>query len=138
MRSGTILRLALVALLATVTTALECAEGPLDRANGPNVTTRSLSGTWQGTILSLVMRVTLADNNGTITGTGTMTENGTPFALTVTGSRTDASFTLTVAEVEHAPFTFTGTVQGTGTGTSLTGIGNGSGLTDQPITLTKQ
>ena len=138
MRTGIILRLALVAVLATVTTGLECAEGALDRANGPVATTRSMAGTWQGTIVSLVMRVSLADNNGTITGTGTMTENGTPFALTVTGSRTGSSFTLNVAEVEHAPFTFTGTVQGSGRGTTLTGIGNGSGLIDQPITLTKQ
>ena len=138
MRTGIILRLALVAVLATVTTGLECAEGPLDRANGPNTTTRSMAGTWQGTIVTLVMRVVLADNNGTITGTGTMTQNGTPFALTVTGSRNGSSFTLNVAEVEHEPFTFTGTVTGSGTGTSLTGIANGSGFIDQAITLTKQ
>ena len=138
MRTGIVLRLALVALLATVTTGLECAEGPLDRANGPVATTRSMAGTWEGTIVTLVMRVSLADNNGTITGTGTMTQNGTPFALTVTGSRNGSSFTLNVVEVDHEPFTFTGTVQGSGTGTSLTGTANGSGFIDQAITLTKQ
>jgi hypothetical protein len=141
MRTGTVLRLALVAVLATATTGLKCAEGPLDRAYGPvgpTPTTRSMAGTWQGTIVSLVMRVSLADNNGTITGTGTMTQNGTPFALTVTGSRNLSSFTLNVAEVDHEPFTFTGTVLGSGTGTTLTGVANGAGFIDQSITLTKQ
>ena len=138
MRSGTILRLALVAILATVTTGLECAQGPLDRANGPSVSTRSMTGTWQGTIVSLVMRVTLTDNNGTITGTGTMTQNGFPFALTLSGTRTGSNFSLNVAEVDHEPFTFVGTVQGAGSGTTLTGVANGSGFLDQSITLTRQ
>lgn len=138
MRSGTVLRLALVAALATGTTGLKCAEGPLDRANGPSVSTRSVAGTWQGTIVTLVMRVVLTDVNGTIAGTGTMTQNGTPFGLTISGTRDGANFTLNVAEVEHEPFTFIGTVQGTGTGTTLTGVANGSGFLNQPITLTRQ
>ena len=133
-----ILRLVLVAMFATVTTGLECAEGPLDRANGPSTSTRSMTGTWQGTIVSLVMRVTLTDNNGTITGTGTMTQNDFPFALSLSGTRTGSSFTLNVSEADHEPFTYTGTIQGSGSGTTLSGIATGSGFLDQPITLTKQ
>ena len=138
MRRGTILRLALVAVLATVTTGLECAEGPLDRANGPSVSTRSLTGTWEGPIVSLVMRAVLTDNDGTITGTGTMLQNGVPFVLTFSGTRNGSSFTLNVAEVEHESFTFTGTVQGAGSGTSMVGVANGGGFVDQAITLTRQ
>ena len=138
MRSGTFRRLALIAMLATVTTGLECAEGPLDRANGPDVTTRSMTGVWQGTIVTLVMRVTLTDNNGTISGTGTMTQAGVPFALTVSGTRNGSNFALNVAEAEHEPFEFTGSVQGTGSGTTLTGVANGSGFVNQPVTLSKQ
>ena len=138
MRSGPILRLALVAMLATVTMGLECAEGALDRANGPSTVSRSLAGTWEGTIVTLVMRVALADTDGTITGVGTMNQNGTPFALGVTGTRTGSTFTLNVTEVEHEPFTFSGTISGAGAGTTLTGVANGGGFINQAITLTKQ
>ena len=138
MRTGTILRLALVAVLATVTTGLECAEGPLDRANGPNVSTRSMTGTWEGPIVTLVMRAVLTDNDGTITGTGTMLRNGASFAVTLSGTRTGSNFTLNVTEVEREPFTFSGTVMGSGAGTSLVGIANGGGFVNQAITLTRQ
>ena len=138
MRRATIFRLAFVAALAPLTTGLKCAEGPLDRANGPSTSTRSLSGTWEGPIVTLVMRVSLSDANGTITGTGIMTQNGTPFALTLTGTRTGSSFTLNVNEVDHEPFTYAGTIQGSGSGTSMVGVANGGGFLNQPITLTKQ
>jgi hypothetical protein len=84
------------------------------------------------------MRVVLSDANGTITGTGVMTQNGTPFGLTITGTRIGSNFTLNVLEVDHEPFTYTGTVQGAGSGTTLSGLANGSGFLNQQITLTKQ
>ena len=52
MRTGTVLRFALITLVAAATTGLKCAEGPLDGGLGPGTT--SLTGTWQGPIESLV------------------------------------------------------------------------------------
>jgi hypothetical protein len=138
MRRATVLRLVFVAVLGAMTTGLKCADGPLDRANGPSTTTRSLSGTWEGPIVSLVMQVVLSDANGTITGTGVMTQNGTPFALVITGTRTGSSFSLNVNEADHEPFTYSGTIQGSGSGTTMVGVANGSGFLNQSITLTKQ
>lgn len=130
------LRLALLAALATTTTGLACGEGPLDRATGPSI--RSLTGTWVGPIRNLSMRLTLTENNGSVAGTGTMIENGVSFTLSVGGSATNGAFSLTISEVEHAPFTYTGNVQTTSSGTSMVGVGNGAGLENEPITLTKQ
>jgi hypothetical protein len=136
MRTGTVLRFALITLVAASTMGLKCAEGPLDGGLGPG--TKSLTGTWQGPIESLIMRVVLTETNGTVTGTGTMTQNGVPFALSVTGTSSGGNFSLNVAEVEHEPFTYTGSVQGAGSGTTMTGVANGSGFVNQAVTLTKQ
>jgi len=136
MRTGFVPRLALIALMATATAGLRCGEGPLDGGLGPG--TKSITGTWQGPIESLTMRVVLTETNGTVTGTGTMTQAGVPFALSISGTSSGGNFSLEVAEAEHAPFTYTGSLQGSGSGATLTGVGNGSGFINQPITLTKQ
>jgi hypothetical protein len=137
MRPRIVVRLALIAALATVTTGLACGEGPLDGGVGPS--TNSLTGTWQGPIVDLTMRLVLTEaSGGTVTGTGTMTQNGVPFTLSVTGTTgTNGTFSLNIAEVQHEPFTFSGSVT-SGNPRTMTGVGNGSGLINQSITLTKQ
>lgn len=137
MRKGIVRRVALIAVLATVSSGLKCAEGPLDIGVGP--ATRSVGGTWQGTIVAdLSMRLVLGESNNSVTGTGTMTELGVPFALTVTGTSANGTFSLDIVEVQHAPFTFTGSVQVNGAVRTMVGVANGSGFTNQAITLTRQ
>ena len=131
-----LLRLALVGALGTITTGLKCADGPLDDAIGPTI--RTLNGIWQGPIDHLTMRLTLTESNGSVTGSGTMLENGVSFALSVSGTSSNGAFSLTIAEVEHAPFTYTGNLQASESATTLVGVANGSGFQNQPITLTKQ
>ena len=135
MRTSIVLRFALIGALAVVTGGLKCADGPLDIGTGPS--TKAIDGTWQGPIQDLTMRVALSESNGTITGTGTMTQDGQPFALTVSGTNSNGQFSLQINEVQHEPFTFVGALQNTSPKT-LVGVGNGSGLTNQAITLTKQ
>jgi hypothetical protein len=135
MRTGIVPRFALIGALALVTGGLKCAVGPLDVGTGPVST--SIAGTWQGPIQDLTMSLAISDNDGTITGTGTMTQNGAPFALTVSGTNNKGSFSLQVSEVQHEPFTFTGALQNTSPKT-LVGVANGSGLTNEAVTLTKQ
>ena len=129
-------RVALLAALGAATTGLKCAEGPLDKAVGPSI--RSLTGTWAGAIEHLTMRLTLSERDGSVTGSGTMFENGVPFSLSVAGTSNNGAFSLTISEAEHAPFTYTGNIEVTGSATRMVGVGNGSGFENQPITLTKQ
>ena len=137
MRKGVVVRFALIAALATVSTGLACGEeGPLDIGTGPSST--SVAGTWQGPIINLTMRLVLTESGNTVTGTGTMTENGVPFTLSVSGTNANGAFSLDIAEVEHGTFTYTGTVQSSGGGRTMVGVGNGAGFTNQPITLTRQ
>jgi hypothetical protein len=137
MRTGIVRRFALIAALATVSLGLECAPGPLDAGLGPS--TNTVAGTWQGTIVTdLSMRLVLTESNNTVNGTGTMTELGVPFALTISGTSANGTFSLDIAEVQHAPFTFTGSVQLNGAVRTMVGVANGSGFTNQAITLTKQ
>ena len=137
MRPGIVARVALVVAMVTVTTGLACGEGPLDSTK-PIVSTKSLTGTWAGQILALTMRLTLTESSGVVNGSGTMLQDGQTFTLSVTGTSTDGSFQLTISEATYDPFTFVGSVQLTGTVPTLVGVGNGSGLTNTPITLTKQ
>jgi hypothetical protein len=132
-----VLRLALLAALTTATTGLACGEeGPLDRGVGPSI--RSLTGTWAGPIQHLSMRLTLTETDGSVVGSGTMTENAESFTLSVAGTVSNGAFSLTISEAEHESFTFTGNVQVSGAAATMVGIGNGSGLENEPITLTKQ
>ena len=136
MRKGTVLRVALVAALATVNMGLACAPGPLDGPLSP--TTQTVAGTWQGPIGSLTMRLVLAETNGTVTGTGTMTEAGVPFTLSVSGTNSNGTFTLAVAEAAHETFTYAGSVQTSSGARTMVGVANGAGFTNEPITLTRQ
>lgn len=138
MRRGIVVRLALVGALVTVTTGLACGEGPLD-STGPVVSSKSLTGTWSGPIVSLTMRLTLVENGGAVTGSGTMIQDGESFTLAVTGTSNNGSFSLTISEPSHESFTYTGSVQvATGSSTTMVGVGNGAGFSNTPITLTKQ
>ena len=136
MRKETVLRVAFVAALATVNMGLACAPGPLDGPIAP--TTQTVTGTWQGPIVDLTMRLVLTETNNTVTGTGTMTQAGVPFALSVAGTTSKGTFSLDISEVQHATFTYTGSVQTTNGVRKMVGVANGSGYTNQSITLTRQ
>jgi hypothetical protein len=136
-RLGIAVRIAFVGALATVTMGLGCGEGPLD-GTGPAVSSKSLNGTWSGSILDLNMSLTLTESSGTVSGSGTMVQTGQSFSLSVAGTSDNGTFSLTVSEASHDPFTYSGTVQTSPSPTRMVGVGNGSGLTNQPITLTKQ
>ena len=131
-----VLRFALIAALATVTSGLACGDGPLDAGTGPTPT--SVAGTWQGPIVELTLRLVLSESGTNVTGTGTMTQAGTPFTLSVNGTNSNGTFSLDISEVEHGTFTFSGTVQLSGAARTMVGVGNGAGFTNEPITLTRQ
>ena len=120
-----VLRFALIAALATVTTGLACGDGPLDAGTGPTPT--SVAGTWQGPIVDLTMRLVLNESGTTVTGTGTMTQAGTPFTLSINGTNSNGTFSLDISEAEHETFTYTGTVQLSGAARTMVGVGNERG-----------
>ena len=120
-----VLRFALIAALATVTTGLACGDGPLDAGTGPTPT--SVAGTWQGSIVDLTMRLVLNESGTTVTGTGTMTQAGTPFTLSINGTNSNGTFSLDISEAEHETFTYTGTVQLSGAARTMVGVGNERG-----------
>ena len=122
--------------LVSVTAGLKCGDGPLDDAIGPS--TRGINGTWLGTIDDLSIRLTLSENAGTASGSGTITQAGQPFAVTVSGTAGDGVFSITISEAQHEPFTFAGTVRVAGSNTVMAGTVTGAGFQNEALTLTRQ
>ena len=122
--------------LVTVSLALKCGEGPLDDGLGP--TARGINGTWLGTIEDLTIRLTLAENSGAATGTGTITRAGEPTPVSISGTAGSGAFSITIADPGHEPFTFAGSVQVVGTNTVMKGTVTGSGFQNDALTLTRQ
>jgi hypothetical protein len=100
-------------------------------STGPKVT---VAGTWAGVTGAQVLTVTLAENSGTVSGSGTLTNTpaGT-IALTVSGSFVGSTVSLAMTSGLHPAFNVTGTVAGN----TMTGALQGSGFTGDAITLTR-
>lgn len=93
------------------------------------------TGTWSGVIVSTgqSLSVTLNDVSGTVTGSGTLSFYPDALALTIVGTYTDATATLTMTTGLHPAIQLRGTVTGKTMAASLTG----SGFTADAVTLTR-
>lgn len=105
------------------------------------VTQPLLTGMWSGiTVINSVdftVEYDLTQTGSTIGGTTRWLQGGTVLFSngTVTGSRTGNSVSLTSTFSGFNPFTYAGTLDATGN--SITGLINGSGFTDQPLTINR-
>jgi hypothetical protein len=97
-----------------------------------------LSGRWVGTVGTQTLDISLAENGGAVTGSGTLTNtpSGTR-AFTISGTYAAAPIghtTITLSSGTAQPFTFAGQVYPS----SMLGTLTGSGFTGDAITLTRQ
>lgn len=79
------------------------------------------------------MSLTLQQAGTQVTGYGSLTGPGGVAALTVTGSLTAPSFSLTIESAGYPWLNFAGTVNGK----TMVGTLNGSGVTNVSVTLTR-
>ena len=112
--------------------ALLVACGGSDAATAPK---NSVGGTWTGVVGGQTLSMTLVENAGAVTGTGTITNTPTGTrALTVTGTFVSPKLTATMTSGTVQPIALQATVAGT----SMTGSLTGSGFTGEGITLARQ
>lgn len=113
--------------------ALVLAMGCGSDSTGP--THQSVSGTWSGVTGAQVLTMTLVENGGVVTGSGTLTNTPTGTrAQTVTGTFASPTLDVTLSSGSVQPVALHGTVGGNSMAGSLTG----SGFTGDAITLTRQ
>ncbi|HKW13084.1 MAG TPA: hypothetical protein VJS69_01220 [Candidatus Krumholzibacteria bacterium] len=97
-----------------------------------------LNGTWSGGLGSQMVTLTLLDNNGNVSGSGTITNTPTGTrAQVVTGVFTKPAFTLTLSSGSAQPVSFSGTYHPS-IPAQLVGTFVGSGFTGDAIILNKQ
>ena len=101
----------------------------------------TLTGSWGGVAVTQPTTLTLLENNGVVSGTGTIanTPTGTR-ALTVTGIFTNGTnFSLTLSSGTIQPINFSGTLNRTVTAPQqLIGTFTGSGFNGEAVILSKQ
>jgi hypothetical protein len=95
----------------------------------------SVGGTWSGTVAGQTLSLTLIENSGAVTGTGTITNTPTGTrALTVTGTFVSAKLAATMSSGTLQPIALQATVAAS----TMTGALTGSGFTGEGITLNRQ
>lgn len=97
--------------------------------------TASLTGAWSGPVGTQTLSLSLVENSGVVTGSGTLT--GTPTgtrAQTVAGTFNGATLNATLSSGSVQPVNLTATLAGT----KLSGNLVGSGFTGDAIVLTRQ
>lgn len=97
----------------------------------PNVT-----GTWQGAVSGATMRLTMNHDtlSNAVTGSGNITGGDTGIAISASGNYAGSTLSLTLSSQGFEPMNFTGTHSST----AITGTLNGSGFSNDAVTLTKQ
>jgi hypothetical protein len=124
-------RLAIVALIGLMACGNDSSAGV-----GPKATA---SGTWSGTmhgsdVEGITLTMTIVESNGTVTGSANLGGTNVPKALTLTGTWAAPTLSVTLTEGGlHPPSNLTGTI----TGNTLTASLNGSGFTNDAITMTR-
>lgn len=92
----------------------------------------SVAGVWIGNTGGQTLSLSLVENAGVVSGTGTLTGTSTGTrALIVSGTFSNPSVTATLSSGTLTPFSF----QGTLSGTQVAGALSGSGFTNDAITL---
>jgi hypothetical protein len=116
-------RLLIVAMLAVVTAC--------SSSTAPKVT---VAGTWTGVASTQALTMTLVENSGSVTGSGTLTNTpaGT-IALVISGTFTGSTVSLTLASGLHPAINLSGTI----VGNTMSGSLQGSGFSGDAITLTR-
>ena len=117
-----------MAVLALVFLAA-CGDSP----TGPGAV--DIDGSWTGILSTVTVTITITENRGTITGSGNLVGPGGSIAATITGTRANASLSMTLNATGYFPMNFTGTVVDRAT---ITGTFTGSGFTNEPITLLRR
>lgn len=103
-----------------------CGGGDSTSPEKPTVT-----GSWIGTTGGQTLSFALVENSGAVTGSGSLTGIGGPFAQTISGTFVNPTLTITLTSGQHPPFTLTATLSGT----ALNGTLSGSGFQGEAITL---
>ena len=118
-------------LLAVLTTLLAC--GSTEPSS-----TAELDGTWggngntNGTAFNLSL--ILAEDGGTISGTGTISGSGPTCGLSIIGSRSGSSISMTITCPGFQPFSYTGSEKSS---IRIEGHFEGSGVPKTAVTLRK-
>lgn len=127
------MRLVRLALAAALGTALLAACG----GDGGTNVAANLTGRWVGANARTTIGVTLAQDRTSVTGTGTLSDENGVASISVFGTYTPPSFTLTInfPNTPFNPITFSGTVPRS---TVMNGTLTGSGYLGEPIQLVRQ
>ena len=132
----TLTRAALVLLMALV--SVGCDSGGDDDDPPPPVEVQLLQGSYDGTAnvggLAVTLELTLAENMNTVSGSGTL-RGSEVLSLSVSGTRVNNNFNLTLSNNNFEDLNFAGTVNGSGS--VITGDLNGSGFNNVSITLNR-
>jgi len=109
---------------------LACAAGCKD-SSGPH---SPIEGAWTGLVLGAPITFSLSvDASGGVSGSGNATVNGTQRHLSVVGSFTAPSFSLTLTPTGIIPVNYAGVVDGS----TLRGVLAGSGFNGDSLTMTR-
>lgn len=103
-------------------------------SSGPR--TPSMTGTWNGSIGSYSMSITLREQSGSITGNGVDQWSGGSSALTVTGTHNHPQVALTLQSQGYQDMAFTGEFGSTDN--RVVGQLSGAGFSNESFTLIRQ
>jgi len=101
-------------------------------ANGPQ---GPMAGSWLGSASGLDLSMTLKDNSGKISGSGSFAVPGAALKINVSGTRADTTVTLTLSAQEYQPAQYVALMMND---TTVSGTLNGSGFGTFFITVHKQ
>lgn len=114
--------------------ALACGGGD---SNGPS---KDIDGNWRGSASTLGFNIfadlAIADNNGTLTGTGSLSGTQSCNNVGVDGHRSGSQVTLGITCPGFQTINFDGSLSSSGAG--ITGNISGSGFSATPFDLIKQ
>jgi hypothetical protein len=94
----------------------------------------SIAGKWTGAYSGLTMTLTLVENSGNVTGNAVLEDATGTEAWTVAGVFTPPTASLTITNPKYQPINLTGTVSAS----SIEGKLNGSGYSNNGITLVRK
>jgi hypothetical protein len=106
-------------------------------SNGPN---KDIDGNWRGSASTQAFNIfadlTIADNNGNLSGTGSLSGTQACNNVDVAGHRSGSQVNLSMTCPGFQPINFSGSLSSSGTG--VTGNISGSGFSTTPFDLIKQ
>jgi hypothetical protein len=120
--------------LVTLAVLIGLASCGSDKATGPSVP-GDVNGVWTGVSAGTTVNLTLATQGTNVTGSGQISQGTTSVALTITsGTYVAPNLSLTVSAQGFQAVN----LAGVRSNNTITGTLNGSGFSNQALTLTKQ